>query len=335
MFMPFCRMERSSAFEGEEFGFMRWAEMTVECAPESVDAVSEAFFDAGCGGITQIGNDPVSICGSLPVTDELVGRIAELKAHLARLPEFGLPALSDEITIRYAEEEDWANAWKQYFKPTRVGKSLVVKPSWEEYTPDAGDLILELDPGMAFGTGNHPTTRLCMEALEKYVTLGIRVADVGTGSGILSLAAARLGAAAILATDIELLPRQIAAENVQRNGLDATISVLETEAFEAAAQNCDLVVMNIVAHAIVALAPQTAQRLKTGGIFIGSGIVTEHENAVNEAMAAVGIEPIEAFREDIWVCFVARKVHDGVFDEARWHNAKTLLPRRTVEDWAS
>ena len=314
---------------------MRWAEITVECAPDAVDAVSETFFEAGCGGITQIGTDPVSICGSLPMTDELTERIAGLKAHLARLPEFGLPAVSEEITVRYAEEEDWANAWKQYFKPIRVGTSLIVKPSWESYVPEAGDLILELDPGMAFGTGNHPTTRLCMEALEKYVVPNMRIADVGTGSGILSLAAARLGAAEIFATDIDLLPRQIASENVERNALKETIAVLETEPFEEAAQNCDLVVMNIVAHAIVALAPQTAQRLKTGGIFIGSGIVTEHESAVNEALAAVGIEPIEAFREDIWVCFVARKVHDNVFDETRWMNAKTLLPRRTVEDWAS
>src|SRR5205085_10111760 len=131
-----------------------------------------------------------------------------------------------------------ANAWKQYFKPSRVGKRLVVKPHWEEYAAEPGDLILELDPGMAFGTGGHPTTRLCMEALEKYVTPGMRVADVGTGSGILSLAAARLGASAIFATDIELLPRQIATENVERNGLNTTISVLETEPFETAAQDC-------------------------------------------------------------------------------------------------
>ena len=218
---------------------------------------------------------------------------------------------------------------------SRVGKSLVVKPSWEEYEAEAGDLIVELDPGMAFGTGNHPTTRLCMEALEKYVLPGMRIADVGTGSGILSLAAARLGASQIFATDIDLLPRQIAAENVERNRLNETISILEAEQFDDSAQNCDLVVMNIVAHAIVALAPQTANRLKLGGLFIGSGIVTEHENAVNEAMAAVGIEPLETFREDIWVCWVARKIQDGVFDEARWQNAKTLLPRRTIEDWSS
>lgn len=314
---------------------MRWAEMTIECPPESVDAVTEAFFEAGCGGVTQIGTDPVSVSGSLPVTDELVGRMTALKVHLARLPEFGLPAVPDELTVRYAEEEDWANAWKQYFKPTRVGKSLIVKPSWEAYSPEADDLVLELDPGMAFGTGNHPTTRLCMEALEKWVTPGMRVADVGTGSGILSLTAARLGASAVWATDIELLARQIASENVVRNDLENVVSVLEAEAFEDAAQNCDLVVMNIVAHAIVALAPQTAQRLKTDGIFIGSGIVTEHEAAVNEALAAVGMEPIETFREDIWVCFVARKTQNDVFDEARWQNAKTLLPRRTIEDWAS
>src|ERR1051325_5172253 len=178
---------------------MRWAEMTVECAPESVEAVSYAFLQAGCGGVMMTGTDPVKIQGSLPVTDELTGRMDALRAHLDRLPEFGLPGLCDGMTVRYAEDEDWANAWKQYFKPLHIGRRLVVKPSWEYYSPQGEDLVLELDPGMAFGTGGHPTTQLCLFALEERVTPGMAVADIGTGSGILSLAAAKLGAATVYA----------------------------------------------------------------------------------------------------------------------------------------
>ena len=186
---------------------MRWAEMTVECPPESVEAVCYAFIEAGCGGVMMTGTSPVKVQGSLPVTDELTGRMSGLRDHLDRLPEFGLPGLVDGMTVRYAEDEDWANAWKQYFKPLRIGRSLIIKPSWEFYSALPGDLILELDPGMAFGTGGHPTTKLCLESLEEYVRRGMTVADIGTGSAILSLAAARLGAGHVYATDIDLLPR--------------------------------------------------------------------------------------------------------------------------------
>src|SRR5205814_708758 len=148
------------------------------------------------------------------VSDELTGRLDMLRTHLARLPEFGLSPLLSDMTLRYAEDEDWANAWKQYFKPQRVGRSLVIKPSWEVYAPEEGERVLELDPGMAFGTGGHPTTRLCLEALEEYVAPGTTAADIGTGSGILSLAAARLDACQVYATDIDALPRRIARENV-------------------------------------------------------------------------------------------------------------------------
>src|SRR5690348_4620042 len=112
---------------------MRWALMTVECAPEAVDAVSYAFLEAGCGGVMLTGENPVTVQGSLPVMDGLTRKIEALSAHLKRLPEFGLPALVSGMTLRYAEEEDWANAWKQYFKPLRLGRRLVVKPSWEQY----------------------------------------------------------------------------------------------------------------------------------------------------------------------------------------------------------
>jgi len=287
---------------------MRWAEMTVVCAPEATDAVGYAFIQAGCGGVMLRGDSPVIVQSALPVTDELMQRINELKAHLDRLPEFGLPALIDGLTLRYAEDEDWANAWKQYFKPSKVGNRLVIVPSWEEYTPAPHELILELDPGMAFGTGGHPTTKLCLLALEESVTPGMKVADIGTGSGILAIAAARLGASVVFATDIDPLPVKIARENVALNRLSETIPVLETMSFDIAAQDCDLIVANILANTIIDLAPSIAPRLKSGGIFIGSGIVTEYHDAVRDALQAVGLELLETKSDDIWVCLIAKRV---------------------------
>ncbi len=284
---------------------MRWAQMTVQCAPEATEAVSYAFLQAGCGGVMMRGSDPVSVQGSLPVSDELSARLTDLKAHLERLPEFGLPPLVDGLTIQYAEDEDWANAWKQYFKPSRVGERLVIVPSWEDYAPEATDLILKLDPGMAFGTGGHPTTRLCMEVLETTVTAGMRVADVGTGSGILAIAAARLGAEQVWATDIDPLACRIAAENVAINELADTVHVLDLPAWDRQAQDCDLIVANILAGTIIELAPGLAPRLKPNGIFIASGIVEEYRADVVNALAAVGLRHVSTRNEDIWVCLVA------------------------------
>lgn len=316
---------------------MRWAEITVECAPEAVDAVSYAFMEAGCGGVMLTGASPVSVQGSLPVSDELTARLESLQAHLARLPEFGLPALRGGLTLRYAEDEDWANAWKQYFKPMKLGKRLVIKPSWEDYAPAENELVLELDPGMAFGTGGHPTTQLCLHALEDLVTPGMRVADIGTGSGILSLAAAKLGASKVYATDIDALPRRIARENVARNGLESIVQILEMEDFDAQAQECDLIVANIVANTIIELAPTIAPRLKPGGLFIASGIVEEHHDVVWDALRAVGMTAIETLREDIWVCLTAHLTDTMPRDADALARASRALPPLAQADteWAS
>ena len=315
---------------------MRWAEMTVVCASAATDAVSYAFIEAGCGGVMLTGTEPVTVQGSLPVTDELMLRMTGLRDHLDRLEEFGLPPLVDGMTLRYAEEEDWANAWKQYFKPLRIGKRLIVKPSWEYYLPTGDDLILELDPGMAFGTGGHPTTRLCMEALEERITPGMVVADIGTGSGILSLTAARLGAVKIWATDSDLLPRKIATENIARNGLEEVIAILELEPFDKAAHDCDLVVANIVANTIIELAASIAPRLKPGGIFIASGIVEEHHDSVRDALAAVGLTHLETKREDIWVCLVCRCDPDAPQDPETLHRVMRRIPPIGSDgDWSN
>jgi ribosomal protein L11 methyltransferase len=316
---------------------MRWAEMTVECAPDAVEAVSHAYIEAGCGGVMMTGDDPVKVQGSLPVTDELTGRMNALREHLDRLPEFGLSALRNGMTVRYAEDEDWANAWKQYFKPLRIGRHIVIKPSWEYYDPAPGDFILDLDPGMAFGTGGHPTTRLCLEALEDYVRPGMTVADIGTGSSILSLGAARLGARHVYATDIDLLPRKIAAENVARNGLGDVIDVLEIDTFESRAKECDLIVANIVANTIVELAPSLPQRLKPGGFFVASGIVDNHHDLVSGALRAVGLAPVETRREDIWICLVTRLEPEASTDsETLARAARELPPIGSESDaWAS
>ncbi|HLJ56861.1 MAG TPA: 50S ribosomal protein L11 methyltransferase, partial [Chthonomonadaceae bacterium] len=186
-------------------------------------------------------------------------------------------------------------------------------------------------------TGGHPTTRLCLEALEHLVRPGMVVADIGTGSSILSLAAARLGARRVYATDIDLLPRKIARENVARNGLDDVISVLEMDDFDAAARDCDVVVANIVANTIIELAPGLPARLKPGGIFVASGIVDNHRDLVSDALRSVGLMPVDARGEDMWVCLVSRLEPDSTADaEPLALAARALPPIGSESDaWAS
>ncbi len=286
---------------------MRWTVITVPCHPEATEAISDALLEAGCGGVVLQGEDPVLIQGSIPATDDSGDKIHALYLHLKRLPEFGLPPVQGEITLHFANDEDWAEAWKKHFHTTRIGTRIVIQPSWEEYTPEPQDLVLHLDPGMAFGTGGHPTTRLCLQALEVYLQAGAVVADVGTGSGILAIAAAKLGASIVHATDIDIVAREAARKNVAYNQLEKTVKIEEMEEFETEARGCDLIVANIVAQIVIDLVPTILPRLNSQGYFIASGIVEEYHDRVKQACEALGLTHLETRNEDIWVCLAFQK----------------------------
>lgn len=285
---------------------MQWAEIVIETPAESAEAVTALLLEIGCQGVAETGGDPRTLTGFLPDAEDLLPRLDDLDDRLARLTDYGLSAPLN-ISYRHVEDTDWANEWRRHFKPLEIGRRLVIKPSWETYEGDPHRLVIELDPGMAFGTGTHPTTALCLEALEDYVTPGSVVADIGCGSGILSLAAARLGAAQVHATDIDLLPRQIARENVARNRLLEQITVHEMEAFDAAARGCDLVVANIIASVILELIPPVYARLKPGGVFIACGIVDERLPEVLESLAQAGFAVRETRSREVWRAVISAR----------------------------
>ena len=188
------------------------------------------------------------------------------------LTEFG----AVEVRLDEVEEEDWAEGWKQFFKPRRVGQRFVVKPTWEDYDRQPGDLVIELDPGQAFGTGDHPTTRGCLELLEKVGCKGKTVADIGCGSGILSVGAGLLGAASLFGVDVESPAVVSARENLERCGLEGEIH--EGRGFDPAPEGAtyDLVLSNIISAALIGLAPEASRRVKPGGHWVVSGII--HDN---------------------------------------------------------
>jgi ribosomal protein L11 methyltransferase len=239
------------------------------------------------------------------------------------------------LRVQQLEEQDWADAWKQHYTIQRIGERVVVVPSWLEYEPLPGDLILRLDPGMAFGTGLHPTTQLCIALLERYLQPSCRALDLGCGSGILAIAAAKMGARAVLALDTDPIAVTATRENVERNGVVELVRVAEGSLgggaalghwlgwdqvagrTSPAAENMesthdlqpatyDLIVANIIARVLAALAADMAGALAPGGMLVASGIIAEREAEVVEAFAAAGLTPVERRQEGDWLALVYR-----------------------------
>lgn len=306
---------------------MKWLELSLAVKSEAVEAIAEVFHRLGRGGVALEESlvpspdgegllpdltQPVTVRTYLPLDRSTARRkrlLREALGHLSLIVP--LPPLQE----RELAEEDWAEAWKAHFEVHRVGRRLVIKPSWRDYTPKDKELVLELDPGMAFGTGLHPTTRLCLLQLEKYVCLGSTVLDLGTGSGILALAMARLGASRVVALDTDPVAVKAARANVRRNRLGRRIQVTrgtlpggnpEPEVPILSLEPFHLVVANITARVLRQKAEGLAQALRPQGLLIASGLIAEQvaETVADFEAVRLTIEDIQA--EEDWRTVVAR-----------------------------
>jgi len=238
-------------------------------------------------------------------------RMHDLTAHLQEIqravPEFDFGSLAiDTLNVK---DEDWSEVWKKFYKPFRAGKTLVVKPTWEPYEKQEGDRVIEIDPGMAFGSGTHETTGMCLELLEDVMQGGERVIDVGTGSGILAIGAALLGAKEVLATDIDPTAVRVARDNVAGNGLQDTITTLQGNLLDSVSAQCELCVANIIADVICMFAAPLTEHIVPGGLFICSGIIKEREQDVHDALIAANYTILEIRRKGEWVAMLSRR-HD-------------------------
>lgn len=212
-----------------------------------------------------------------------------------------------ELETRELAEQDYATAWKKYYQVLHVGERTVIKPSWLQYTPQENDIVIELDPGMAFGTGLHPTTRLCLAMLEKYVTPGIEMLDLGTGSGILAIGAAKLGARFVDARDIDSIAVETARKNVVASKLENAIQVSRQSVVapqDASVKQFELVTANIFADTIAELAPALIGHLKPDGTLIASGILVERAYLVQDAMGALEMKLVDQGQEEDWLVMV-------------------------------
>lgn len=249
----------------------------------------------------------VKVSAYYPEDGELQSRLAKIERALDEVRERIGPFRAGPALFRKVSEQDWANEWKQYFHVTTVGKHMVIKPSWEEYEASPDDVVLELDPGMAFGTGTHPTTCLCLEALEELVRPDSTVFDVGCGSGILAMAAAKLGARTVRAVDIDTVAVRTARQNAREAGLAGRVSVSRGDLLHGTEGQADVIVANILADVIILLLPDVPGKLKRGGVFFASGIIEGHRQEVEEAAAAVGLKVTAVARSGDWVGLAMQK----------------------------
>lgn len=212
-----------------------------------------------------------------------------------------------KIEESHVDDQDWLYKWQEYFKPTKISDKIVVKPTWESYEAKPDELLIEIDPGMAFGTGTHETTSMCVKALEKYVKESDSVLDVGCGSGILSIVAARLGAKATLGIEIDQEAVEIAKGNIELNKLSSSVMVQQGDLTRGIDFTADIVVANLMADLVMALTPDVNKHLKLGGIYVSSGILNEKEKIVSEAIEKSGFKIIEVMHDGDWCAIIARR----------------------------
>ncbi|MFB5266144.1 50S ribosomal protein L11 methyltransferase [Paenibacillus enshidis] len=320
---------------------MLWHELTIHTTEEAVEMISNFLHEAGAGGVSieesgTLNKERDTSYGQWyerPLNDIPEGRAVikgyfneetdlneiqrELEPRIEQLRTFDIDPGSYSFEQRTVDEDEWADAWKQYFKPQRVSERLTIKPTWEDYEPvSAAEQIIELDPGMAFGTGTHPTTSLCLRTLESVIKGGEEVIDVGTGSGILAIGAVKLGAKHVLALDLDPVAVSSAQANTSLNGLEQQITVKESDLLSVLDGNdpslgvklpVKIVVANILAEIILLFIEDVYNALEPGGIYIASGIWKNKEQVVEEALTAAGFTIEDKHRDEDWIAFVARK----------------------------
>ena len=289
---------------------MKWSEVSIVAEARETDLVAACFYDVEATGVVleDLPDGRVTVRAYLPVDDALDGRIESFRAGIAALAEAdGFDAAACPITSRIVQDSDWENNWKAYFHTQRVGKRIVIQPTWETYTPLAGDVVIRLDPESAFGTGTHPTTAMCLRALESLVRGGETVFDVGTGSGVLAIAAAKLGAERVVAKDYARASAEVAAKNVAENGVQETIETGVSDLLAAFDGQAELVVANIIADIIIRLFDELDAHLAPGGRLLASGIIDERVADVTEAAVAHGFVLEDMYTDAGWAAMVIKR----------------------------
>ena len=309
---------------------MKWIEVSIKTTTGAVEAVANVLYNVGVSGV--VIEDPHDIIltnddgnawdyidesllnleegaivkGYIPESSDLIDKIDLVKQSVALLPQFGLNIGTGEVSVVEVREEDWSTSWKKYYKPTKVGNKIVVKPIWEEYNPGKDEIVIEMDPGMAFGTGTHETTIMCVQQLEQYVFERCTVFDVGCGSGILSIAAAKLGAKKVIGIDYDKVAVNVAGKNVIENEVDSIVEIKHGNLMDVITEKADIIVANIIADVVILLSKNIKNFLKNDGFFIASGIILDKIKEVKHNLVMSGLEIVEIGMMGEWAVIVSK-----------------------------
>ncbi|MDK2835628.1 MAG: ribosomal protein methyltransferase [Thermosediminibacterales bacterium] len=312
---------------------MKWIEIEIKTTTEAVEAVANILYEAGVSGvviedpkdklikieedlssienISDIDLEGVLVKGYLPADSTLMEKIQEIKQSVDKLTEFNLDKGLGEVKLTEISEEDWANFWKSYYKPFKVGQNIVIKPTWEEYDSEPDDVVIEIDPGMAFGTGTHETTIMCLKMLEQHVAKGEVVLDIGCGSGILSIAAAKLGASNVYGIDIDPNAIKVAEKNVIINEVTDRVKIIEGDLVKGLDLKADIVVSNIIADTIINLISKVSKNMREHSKLILSGIIKDRKFEVVEALERNGFDILKIEEMGEWITILSVQAMPG------------------------
>lgn len=312
---------------------MKWSEICIHTTNEAIEPISNILHETGANGL--VIEDPLELVKErenvfgeifelnpddypkegvyvkayLPMNDAFDFTVDTIKRAIKDLTNYDINIGKNNITLNEVHEEDWATAWKKYYKPVKISERITIMPTWEAYKPGSEEeIIIELDPGMAFGTGTHPTTILSIQALEHYLTKEDVVIDVGCGSGVLSIASALLGAKEVHAFDLDDVAVKSTGDNVGLNNLNNKIEVKQNNLLDQVNIKANVIVSNILAEIIVKFVDEAWHNLVKDGLFITSGIIQDKKQLVEEKLTQQGFKILEINEMEDWISIVAKKV---------------------------
>lgn len=308
---------------------MQWAEVSVDTSHEATELVSEILQELGAAGV--VIEDPallneyirsglwdytdlkeseetevVRVKAYWALDEELEGKLQRLAARLDGMTAHGIDTGAGAVSWKAVADEDWAETWKEFFHTEKIGARTVIKPTWEEYEAGAGEIVAELDPGAAFGTGQHATTALCIRALEELVRPGMTVFDVGTGSGVLAIVAVKLGAKRVEAVDFDPVAVRVARENVRQNDVEDIVRTGQSDLLKSVEGRADLIIANIIADIIVRLFGEVEAHLAPDGTMLLAGIIEDRLQDVVEAAALHGFAVEKIEQEKGWAAVIVK-----------------------------
>jgi len=304
---------------------MKWIQVVVKTFTESEDYVSAILYEAGADGLEI--EDPQDIINLVenPRNDWTIVEASLIKGNVEdiyirayfpkskkfdNIKEFiinNIDKSHGEISFNEINDNDWSESWKKYYKPLRIGKNIVIKPSWEDFDIESDDIMIELDPGMAFGTGTHETTIMCTEALESFVSRDNKVYDIGCGSGILSIVGAKLGASNVVGVDLDPNSIKVSKENIKINNVEDKVEIVEGNLLDVIKDKADIIVSNILAEVIAGMTGDVRKYLVDDGVFITSGIILDKIDLVKDSLIENKFTILETRTLGKWACIIARK----------------------------